>query len=204
MYVHVYACMYVYMCIYVYMYICMHMCMYMHMYTSTYQYINIYIYICIYISIYLSLSLSPYIYIGIYVYICIYRYVARLGKGAAANLGTKILDVRGFDSSGLLIWRGGMFMSIENPPESLSRAILVGRFLVWRLGVAGTKRASEKTCAKGKVQLTRLLSPCTHQVHSNHTDTCHIVLWILPGGTCSSVHVLIGACVMYMYIYICI
>ena len=49
-----------------------------------------------------------------------------------ANLRTKILDFRGFYSSIILIFRGG---SIGNFLESLSQAILVGRFLVGRLGV---------------------------------------------------------------------
>ena len=57
-------------------------------------------------------------------------------KSATVNLRTKILDFRGFDSSRILIVRGGILMSIGNFPESLSQAILVGRFLVGRLGVA--------------------------------------------------------------------
>ena len=52
-----------------------------------------------------------------------------------ANLPTKILDFRGFDSSRILILRGGIPMSIGNFLESLSQAILAGRFLVGRLGV---------------------------------------------------------------------
>ena len=55
------------------------------------------------------------------------------------NLRTKILDLRWFDSSRILILRGGILMSIGNFPESLSQAILVGRFLVGRLGVAGAE-----------------------------------------------------------------
>ena len=47
-----------------------------------------------------------------------------------ANLRTKILDFRGFDSSRILSLRGGILMSIGNFSESLSEAILVGRFLV--------------------------------------------------------------------------
>ena len=38
-----------------------------------------------------------------------------------ANLRTKILDFRGFDSSRILILRGGILISIGNFPESLSR-----------------------------------------------------------------------------------
>ena len=54
-----------------------------------------------------------------------------------ANLRTKILDLKGCDSSRVLILRDGILMSIGNFPESLSQAILAGRFLVGRLGVPG-------------------------------------------------------------------
>ena len=53
----------------------------------------------------------------------------------AANLCTKILDFRGFDSSMILILRGGLLMSIGNSLEILSQPILVGILLVGRLGV---------------------------------------------------------------------
>ena len=46
------------------------------------------------------------------------------------NLCTKILDFGGFDSSIILILRGGMLMSIRNFAESLSQGILVGIILV--------------------------------------------------------------------------
>ena len=62
------------------------------------------------------------------------------GTGATANLRTNIMDFGGFDSSWILILRGGVLMSIENFPESLSQAILAGRFLVGRLGVACRSR----------------------------------------------------------------
>ena len=52
-----------------------------------------------------------------------------------ANLRTKILDFRGFDSGRILIIRRGIFVSIGDFPESLSQAILVGIMLVGRLGV---------------------------------------------------------------------
>ena len=52
-----------------------------------------------------------------------------------ANLRTKILDFRGFDSSMILILRGGIHRPIGNSPESLSQAILAGIILLGRLGV---------------------------------------------------------------------
>ena len=52
-----------------------------------------------------------------------------------ANLRTKILDFRGFDSSIILSVRGGIPRPIGNFPESLSRGTLVGIILVGRFGV---------------------------------------------------------------------
>ena len=54
---------------------------------------------------------------------------------STANLRADILDFRGFDSSIILILRGGILMSMGDFPESLSQAILVGIMLVGRLGV---------------------------------------------------------------------
>ena len=51
------------------------------------------------------------------------------------NPPTNIVEFRGFDSSIILIQRGGILMSIGNLPESLSQAMLVGTMLVGRLGV---------------------------------------------------------------------
>ena len=56
-------------------------------------------------------------------------------EGSTANLHTKILDFRGFDSSAILILRGGILRSIGSFPESLSQRILVGIISVGRLGV---------------------------------------------------------------------
>ena len=46
------------------------------------------------------------------------------------------MDFRGFDSSIILILRGGILTSIGDFPECLSQAILVGIMLAWRLGVS--------------------------------------------------------------------
>ena len=54
-----------------------------------------------------------------------------------ANLRTSIMDFRGFDSSIILIMRGGILMSMGNFPESLGQAMLVGIMLIGRLGVTG-------------------------------------------------------------------
>ena len=62
------------------------------------------------------------------------RLEASAGSGKA-YLRTKILDFGGFDSSRILILRGGILMSMWNFPESLSQGILVGIILVGRLGV---------------------------------------------------------------------
>ena len=54
---------------------------------------------------------------------------------ATANLIIKILDFRGFDSSRILILRGGILTSIGDFLESLRQAILAGIILVRRLAV---------------------------------------------------------------------
>ena len=51
------------------------------------------------------------------------------------DLPTNIVDFGGFDSSVILIERGGILMSKGDFPESLSQAMLVGVMLVGRLGV---------------------------------------------------------------------
>ena len=58
-----------------------------------------------------------------------------LDVGRTANLCTNIMDFRGFDSSIILILRGGVLMSIGDFSGSLSQAILVGIMLVGRLSV---------------------------------------------------------------------
>ena len=77
----------------------------------------------------------------IYIYIYIHvRHASPISCGLwpAPNLPTKILDFRGFDSSTILILRGGIARPIGNFPESVSQAMLVGIMLVGRLGVVWT------------------------------------------------------------------
>ena len=66
---------------------------------------------------------------------------------ATANLRTKILDFRGLDSSIILMSRGGTLMSIGNFLETLSQQILVGRFLVGRLGATNASGSGLILCA---------------------------------------------------------
>ena len=67
-----------------------------------------------------------------------------------ANLRTKILDVRGFDPGRILSLRGGILMSIGIFPESLSQAILAGRFLVGRLGVAARPHRGDEALLRSR------------------------------------------------------
>ena len=53
---------------------------------------------------------------------------------ATASLRTDILDFRDFDSSRILISRGGILMSTGISPEVLGRRILAGIILVGGLG----------------------------------------------------------------------
>ena len=64
-------------------------------------------------------------------------------SGGTADLRTKTLDFRGFDSSRILILRGGILMSIGNFPERFSRATFVGMILVGRLDVARVRRVAK-------------------------------------------------------------
>ena len=48
-------------------------------------------------------------YIYIYIYMCVYTYIyIYIYISSAANLGAKIMDLRGVDSSRILISRGGI------------------------------------------------------------------------------------------------
>ena len=74
------------------------------------------------------------IYIYIYMHTCVYIYIYTYIY-STHHFSTSILDVRGFDSSIILILRGGILTPKGNFPESLSQAILAGMMLVGRLGV---------------------------------------------------------------------
>ena len=69
-------------------------------------------------------------------YIMILQDMITAGCRTMGNLRTKIMDLRGFDSSSILIPRGGILMSIGDLQEGLSQAILVGIIVVGRLGVS--------------------------------------------------------------------
>ena len=63
------------------------------------------------------------------------------------NPPTNIADFRGFDSSIILIERGGIPRFIGKLPESLSQAMLVGTMLVGRLGVHNHSEPPLSVCA---------------------------------------------------------
>ena len=56
---------------------------------------------------------------------------------STANLPANIVDFGGFDSSIILILRGGIPRPIGDFPKSSSQAMLVGAMFVGRLGVLG-------------------------------------------------------------------
>ena len=89
----------------------------------------IYVYIYIYVYVYI------YIYIYTYIHICTH-WPARPRSPGTANLRTKNLDFRGFDSSIILILRGGILRSVRIFLESLSQQILAGIISAGRSGVA--------------------------------------------------------------------
>ena len=68
-----------------------------------------------------------------------------------ANLRTKTLDFRGFDSSIVLNLRGRIPRPIGNFREVLSQAILsVGRILIGRLGVHEAQSAQSGSISEGR------------------------------------------------------
>ena len=72
-----------------------------------------------------------------------------VGCWSTPNLRTKIPDFGGFDSSRVLIIRGGSLTSIGNFPEMSSQAISVGIILVGRSGVS-TRLAGAHNEERGK------------------------------------------------------
>ena len=86
--------------------------------------LNIYIYIYIYIYIlsrlYSTRRSSLELQAERFVATCVQKYAQ------SPYLPTNIVDFREFDSSIMLILRGGILMSIGDFPEGLSRAMLVG------------------------------------------------------------------------------
>ena len=67
-----------------------------------------------------------------------------------ASLRNKILDVRGLDSSIILMLRVGILMSIGNFMEILSQRILAGIILVGRLGAAHLVRRAQAIQSAGQ------------------------------------------------------
>ena len=75
--------------------------------------------------------------LGWQIWVCIQPHIPRhpAPLSSAANVRTKILDFRGFDSSIILHIRGGFLMPIGNFMENSSQQISVGIVLVGRLGI---------------------------------------------------------------------
>ena len=66
---------------------------------------------------------------------CRSRRLPQSGGRGTPDLPTDIMDFGGFDSSIILIVRGGIPRPTGDSPESLSQAILVGIMLVGKSGV---------------------------------------------------------------------
>ena len=99
------------------------------------------------------------------------------------NLPTNIVDFSGFDSSIILIFRGGIPMPIGDFPESLSQAMLVGVMLVRRLGVFRKLQPS-----------VLLLNPfCISTLGDRES--------LIPKGETKNIYIYIYVCI-YIYIYI--
>ena len=94
-----------------------------------------------------------------------------------ANLRTNIVDFRGFDSSIVLMLRGGIPGPIGNLPESLSQAILVGIISVGRLGVC-------RVCTYTYRVRRRLLNVYIER-HERNTTTCLLLFSICACHPCA-------------------
>ena len=129
-------------------------------------------------------------------------------KTPTANLRTKTLDFRGFDSSIISIVRGGIPSPIGIFPESLSQAILAGITLVGRLGVhalAPMKRQTIPSCP-GVPCLAGLAANAAARTGGNRTALV-VYLCGLIVCVCVSVCVCVGVCVcvcVSVYVSVCL
>ena len=151
------------------------MCVRIYIYIHTHIYIYLYIYI--YINLYLSLSIYIYIHIHIYIYIVMY-YIARTlhaamdpqhcfpAMQATANLRTKILDFRGFDSS--------IFFNIKGWYSHVHRAF-PGKFESTDLGRDNISREIGHTISSP--ERTRTRTPC------NRTQSEHLAYFCLSSAS---------------------
>ena len=75
-----------------------------------------------------------------------WRAAGRVDGRPTADLRTKILDFRGFDSSRILILRAGILMSIGSFSEMLSQQILAGNLLEGDWAYHRHRRTSRAQC----------------------------------------------------------
>ena len=118
-------------CIHKVIYVCMYMCICVYVYTC----ICVYVYMCVCAYVYVCAYICVYIYIYIYIYthqhitsiaLCAFKPFrtrswpesgpSHDGPYCTANLRTNSMDFRGFDSSIILILRGGIPMSMGDFP----------------------------------------------------------------------------------------
>ena len=90
-------------------------------------------YVCMHMYIYIYIERERETCMCIYIYIHIYNTIVYNVLRPISRL--TIVDLKGLDSSIILILRGGILMSVGHFPESLSQAILVGIILVGKSGV---------------------------------------------------------------------
>ena len=103
----------------------------------------------------------------IYIYIYIYTYVY--------NLRTKTLYFRGFDSSRVLISRGGILMSIGNFRQSLSQQISTGIIFSREIGRTPSSEfteASGDVCRSNRKARSLKVFAESHVLPLIHVDFC--------------------------------
>ena len=103
--------------------------------------------------------------------------LALLAQPYTPNLRTNIMDFRGFDSSMIIILRGGILMPIGDFLEDLSQAILVGIMLVGRLGVVSLCHSLRRGPARAQMSFTPAASlrGALLMYNAIHTYIIHIL-----------------------------
>ena len=113
-----------------------------------------------------------------------------------ANFPTNIMEFRGFDSSIILILRGGILMSIGDFPESLSQAMLAGVTLVGGLGVTTPAVRHLPEGAKNKFVIIHIhIYIYIYIYRERERDVYYIYIYIY--NMCIYIYI-------YIYVYCCL
>ena len=219
-----YVCVYTYIHIYTYVYIYIYVSVCIYIYIQICMYVCIYIYIYIYVSLSLSLYIYIYIYVDhtkrrqglctdshavflgyLYAHLLTHlaptypsvQYLRRLVRVLRPVSVLTLQISRWFDSSIILILRGGIPRPTGNFPESLSQAILVGIMLAGRLGLPACRTLMGPAARSGPGRRGSVITVCRSRV--SWRDLVVVRYYILIHKMYIFVYIYI-----YIYNYICI